>query len=214
MQYNFIDHTGQTFGRLTVISRAENTKLGMARWHCTCECGGKAIVCGANLRLDNGTRSCGCIWLSMVRSQNNGSKDPAFPGWQGMVSRTTNPRNKKFHVYGGAGIGIAPEWQFDFWAFREHVGPKPSTKHSIDRIDGTKGYTPGNVRWATASEQHINRVTTRIVEYGGESLPLITLARQHNMPPRLVWERIHKQSWSLHRALTTPKRYYPEPSQA
>ena len=36
---NFIDLTGQKFGRLTVIKRVENTKEGRAKWLCQCECG-------------------------------------------------------------------------------------------------------------------------------------------------------------------------------
>ena len=42
-------------------------------------------------------------------------------------------------------------------AFYINVGPKPAPEFSLDRIDGNKGYEPGNVRWATPSEQWENR---------------------------------------------------------
>ena len=55
----FIDLTGQRFGRLKVIKRAEN-KGKETRWLCKCDCGNETITSGA--RLKNGqTKSCGCI---------------------------------------------------------------------------------------------------------------------------------------------------------
>jgi hypothetical protein len=55
-----IELTGQTFGRLTVIKRVENSNAGQPRWMCSCECGTETIVFGQNLR--NGTtKSCGCL---------------------------------------------------------------------------------------------------------------------------------------------------------
>lgn len=45
-----IDLTGQKFGDLTVVSRAENTKGGQARWNCKCKCGKELVVCGCDLR--------------------------------------------------------------------------------------------------------------------------------------------------------------------
>lgn len=54
-----VDLTGQRFGRLTVISRAGNTKAGQSQWMCKCECGKQLIVAGQSLR--NGrSKSCGC----------------------------------------------------------------------------------------------------------------------------------------------------------
>jgi hypothetical protein len=46
-------------------------------------------------------------------------------------------------------------------AFRDyvnqHLPPKPSSKHTIDRIENYEGYYPGNLQWATKSEQVQNR---------------------------------------------------------
>lgn len=58
--YNFKDETGNIYGYLTVLSRAENTREGRAQWLCQCKCGNKVIVSGKNLRSGN-TNSCGCL---------------------------------------------------------------------------------------------------------------------------------------------------------
>ena len=56
----FIDLIGNKYGRLTVVSRAENSSTGMLRWNCLCECGNETIAQGGGLK--NGhTRSCGCL---------------------------------------------------------------------------------------------------------------------------------------------------------
>lgn len=60
MSNTLIDMTGQKFGRLTVISRAENTSEGRAQWLCKCDCGNTKIVLGKRLR-NGGTKSCGCL---------------------------------------------------------------------------------------------------------------------------------------------------------
>lgn len=51
---------GNTYGYLTVIERAENTKEGRAQWFCRCKCGNTTIVLGKHLRSGN-TKSCGCL---------------------------------------------------------------------------------------------------------------------------------------------------------
>ena len=52
------DLTGQVFGELTVLERAENSKAGKARWLCRCSCSGTKTVLGAQL-VNGGTKTCG-----------------------------------------------------------------------------------------------------------------------------------------------------------
>ena len=65
-----IDLTGQVFGRLTVIKRADDKiyKDGTHRsqWACKCCCGNTSDVIVLDKHLKNGkTKSCGCL-----RSEN------------------------------------------------------------------------------------------------------------------------------------------------
>lgn len=74
-----------------------------------------------------------------------------------MKERCTLPR---FQAEGSPyrGVRYAPEWA-DFETFLAHVGERPSPTHSLDRIDGSKGYEPGNVRWADKKVQSRNKST-------------------------------------------------------
>jgi hypothetical protein len=56
---NVVDLTGKKFGRLSIISRADNSKAGKSRWNCQCECGNYVTVLGASL-IRGVTLSCGC----------------------------------------------------------------------------------------------------------------------------------------------------------
>lgn len=61
------DLTGKTFGRLTVIERAENSKSKKVRWLCKCECGNEKIIIGDNLKKGK-TFSCGCFRSEKISS--------------------------------------------------------------------------------------------------------------------------------------------------
>lgn len=67
-----LDLTGQRYGRLTVVCRAEeSTKYGQTRWQCKCDCGHERIVVGNNLRNKN-TQSCGCLARETIKRRGPG----------------------------------------------------------------------------------------------------------------------------------------------
>ena len=71
-QKKLINEIGNIYGRLTVISRAENSKNGVARWLCKCECGNEKIICGISLRSKNPTHSCGCLQKEAMLKRRGG----------------------------------------------------------------------------------------------------------------------------------------------
>lgn len=105
--------------------------------------------------------------------------------------------------YGGRGISVCPEWLDDFSRFLADVGPRPTPKHSLDRIDVNGNYEPDNVRWATAREQQWNQRHTRMVERDGELVPAAKLAYEAGLHVNVLMRRI-KLGWDLDRAMTTP----------
>jgi hypothetical protein len=88
-------------------------------------------------------------------------RDPLYQTCAGIKARCLNPSHGHYAAYGGRGITLHPAWAQSMRAFIEgikaEIGPRPSPDFSIDRIDNEKGYEPGNLRWATRSEQLRNR---------------------------------------------------------
>lgn len=85
------------------------------------------------------------------------SKTPEYSAWRAMLLRCNNPNNHNYHNYGGRGIKVCDEWQDSFTNFYKHIGKKPNKTLTLDRIDNDGNYEPGNVHWATRTEQNRNR---------------------------------------------------------
>jgi hypothetical protein len=126
--------------------------------------------------------------------------------WAGIIQRCQNPKNPSFPRYGGRGISICEEWRLSFVAFLNHIGDRPSSEHTVDRIDGSKGYIPGNVRWATDYEQAQNKASTMWITAFGETRCLSEWARISGIPVLTIYSRIELFGWESERALTPAKK--------
>lgn len=126
--------------------------------------------------------------------------------WRDIINRCENPNRRFYPIYGGRGITICARWRHSFQTFVADVGPRPSLKHSIDRIDNDGNYEPSNVRWATRTEQVNNRRNTRFVEYRGQRMPLTDAVRAAGsvIHREAAWIRI-KTGWPAEQALETPR---------
>jgi hypothetical protein len=88
--------------------------------------------------------------------------------WCAMRERCNSHANIEYHRYGGAGVKVCRRWD-NFAAFLADVGLRPSPVHSLDRFPDRNGdYRPGNVRWATPSEQQRNRRNSIILAWRGQ----------------------------------------------
>jgi hypothetical protein len=170
MPRNAVDMTGQRFGRLVVQRRAGSAPNGRATWRCRCDCGQEHTVRGDVLR-QGMTSSCGCIGAE-VRAitaaatgrrnrthghSTGGTNTPEYQTWASMLRRCYTPSATSFKWYGALGVKVCDRWRTSFEDFLTDMGARPSPTHSIDRINPSGDYEPGNCRWATSQQQNFNK---------------------------------------------------------
>lgn len=212
----FIDVTGQTFGNLTVLERAENQGT-RAMWKCRCSCGKECIARGSELR--SGSKvDCGHSGLKRIKkaaTKHGDSRSRLYRVWRSMLDRCkyANLDNSKY--YHDKGITICEEWKdytvFKQWALQNGYNSNaPFGKCTIDRKDGAKGYCPENCHFVDMVAQNKNRqeyhTHTQRITYNGVTKYVDEFAMEYNIPYKTLWARLYRSHWTVERALNTPVR--------
>lgn len=198
---------GEIFGRLTVKAPAIHGSNGLSKWICVCACGKENTYFASNLRR-GGTTSCGCQHDEDLgnRSRTHGKrKTTEYNIWLGLRARCENPNSPAYASYGGRGISVSERWSSSFENFYEDMGPRPSSGHSVDRINNDGPYAPDNCRWATELEQKRNTTRNVVAIINGERLIAADAARALGLDPGTISARL-KRGWTLDRAFTEPSR--------
>ena len=162
-----VDLTGKRFGKLVVIRKLSSRRDGSVMWECQCDCGNKHEANTRHLnRAKNTVRSCGC-------SQHPSGKDsPYWEGvgemsaawWQAKIGREFQQKSRATIP-----VEIDMEYAWDLFLKQnrkcaltglELTFARPLSKGtaSLDRIDNTRGYVPGNVQWVHKTINMMKRI--------------------------------------------------------
>jgi hypothetical protein len=184
------DLRGQRFGSRTVVQRCGRAANGNALWLIKCDCGRECIVRADALRASKQCPSCS--------GKTNGTRHGECHTYEYGCWCAMRDRLRRHPSY--AGLPFQREWG-SFLEFSADMGAAPSTKHTLDRIDGSKGYVRGNVRWATKREQANNTKTNRCLTFNGHEATLSEWSRRLGIGKTTIRERL-RRGWSVERALT------------
>lgn len=204
-----LDLTGQRFGRLVALSPAERRR-GLIYWLCRCDCGQTTTVLTASLRAGV-TISCGCFRKekgAQALMTHGRTKTRLYGVWRGMVGRCHRVTDPAYPHYGGRGIALYPQWRNSFEEFEFYVAQLPHVDeegYTLDRINNNGNYEPGNVRWATQSEQSRNKRTNHLVTFDGKTQCITEWAKELGMRKNTLQRRL-SVGWSVEDALSTPVR--------
>ncbi|MBR5273592.1 MAG: hypothetical protein IKU25_09440 [Clostridia bacterium] len=199
----FKDLTGKKFALLTVISRAESRSNGTPYWNCVCDCGGKAIVSGNNLKF-GGVKSCGCL-LHKKHDTHHLSGTKLYYIWRGMLVRCYDENSNAYKYYGARGISVCEKWKNDFLSFYNwSISNGYKEGLTIDRTNNGLGYSPENCRWVDCKVQANNRAFCKKIEYNGEIKTLMQWCEELNLNYKRVHSRLYRLGWSFEDAISIP----------
>lgn len=177
---------------------------------CLCDCGNRKFETPKMLRRGH-SKSCGCLRREQPGNSecfplvHGESKHPTseYRSWISMKERCLKPQSASYLRYGAVGITVCDKWLHSYETFLSDMGRKPTPQHTIDRVDGSKGYSPENCKWSTKREQAQNRSSTINLTFGDVTLPVVEWARKLGLHKSTILVRI-QNGWTLEDTLTTP----------
>ena len=136
-------------------------------------------------------------------SIKDGSRESAtYMSWKEMVARCRNKRHQNYDRYGGRGICVCERW-LKFENFLADMGERPKGL-TLERIDNSSNYTPGNCKWATRAEQARNTSKVVNITFRGKTMCLRQWAASLGINHQSLSRRLKRLP--LEDALTIPSK--------
>lgn len=155
------DLTGIKIDILTAVSRTDiKSKNGDYLWNFVCDCGNTRVMSLGNFQSKSkqSCLECSKKRVSLQRRTHGfNHSNKTYKAWCKIKERCYNPNSIEYSNYGAKGISMSDSFRNNFLAFYAEIGEAPSKEYSVDRIDYTKGYVEGNIRWATDKQQARNK---------------------------------------------------------
>lgn len=132
-------------------------------------------------------------------------KNPVHSVWRKMKSRCYSPKSDHYHLYGGRGIKICDRWlgPDGYKNFEVDMGPRPTLKHTIERIDTNGNYEPNNCTWATRTQQQRNRRVNVLVTINGVTKCVAEWSEISGINAKTIRGRL-ESGWSPEQILSPP----------
>lgn len=119
-------------------------------------------------------------------------KNPEYKVWRRMKDRCHNPKHERYPQYGGRGITVCTRWRSSFTAFLLDMGRQPSKKHSLERKNNDKRYSPSNCLWATNHVQARNTQRTHFIRFKGRRQCLQDWADELGVTREVIYNRLKR----------------------
>lgn len=128
-----------------------------------------------------------------------------YNSWRAMRERCNNPNYWCFNRYGGRGIKVCEQWdgKNGFKHFLKDMGTKPTSKHTINRINNNGDYTPQNCEWSGVYKQKNNTSRNRLETIDGVTKTVSQWCRQYGKKNNTIYNRL-RDGWSFEKAIKTP----------
>lgn len=199
---------GDRFGRLLIISKADNIFTGgqsRKAFVCKCDCGKIVTRLSQNLRSSG---SCGCVNVERLRAIGKRTGKDRFWNYthgmfgtrfyniyHGIMGRCNTESHPSYRFYGLIGIrnkfkNFEHFYETMFASYKRHIKKYGERQTTIDRIDSAKDYYPKNCRWATYREQGNNRRDNLVLEYKGKKDTLANWSNKFKLSKHLTYHKI------------------------
>ncbi len=196
------DRVGDRCGKLVAEKPAGRNSRGEMRWLYRCDCGGETVQYP---HAAAATANCGCETASKLHRRflkHGASGTLLYKAYKGMIYRCHSRSNHAFKHYGARGISVCKRWRDSFEDFVSDMGDRPAGA-TIERIDNSGNYEPGNCVWATRKTQQRNRRVNQFVTVNGETMCVSAWAERVGANRATIVGRL-KRGWSAADAVLKP----------